>query len=137
MTRRIRQYLAWLLLALMLAGAGLAVARAEPADRAPYYVPFEPIIVPVFIDSRSSGLLSVQIQLEATSNAERAAIEAQRPRLIDAYTNALIRHARIHVDPLATVDVDAIAAAVAGATTATLDGVAPRVLIVEAMAQAA
>lgn len=137
MKSRFRGILEWTVLAAVLGGAGFAVARAEPLDQAPQYVKFEPIIVPVFIDNRSSGLLSVQVYLESTSSAERAFIEGRRPRLIDAYTDALIRHARVYVDPLAPVDVEAVQSAIHSATADEIEGTAPRVLILEAMAQPA
>jgi hypothetical protein len=135
MERRARQSIEWLLLAALLGGAGFAVARAEPAAPAPQYVKFEPIIVPVFIDNRSAGLMSVQVHLEAPGSAARAAIEARRPQLIDAYTDALIRHARLYVDPLAPIDIDRLAEAVRRATTA--EGMEAEVLVLEAMAQPA
>lgn len=137
MSRAFRQKVEWMLLAALLGGAGFAVAHAEPAEEAPQYVKFEPIIVPVFIDNRSAGLMSVQVQLEAASGADRAAIEARRPRLIDAYTHALIRHARLYVDPLAPIDVDALAAQLQATTDSVLDRREPRVLVLEAMAQPA
>lgn len=129
--------LEWLLLAAMLGGAGFAVARAQPVDQAPQYVKFEPIIVPVFIDNRAAGLLSVHLYLEAGSGSERAFIEARRPHLIDAYTDTLIRYARLYVDPLAPIDVKALAASIGAATAAEVPDTRPHVLILEAMAQPA
>ena len=136
MSRRLRNNIGWLLVAGLL-GGGLAVARAEPVDPTPNYVKFEPIIVPVFIDNRSAGLLSVQVQLDPREDGDRALIEASRPRLIDAYTHALIDHARLYVDPLAPIDVDALARRLGAATDATLDMATPRLLVIEAMAQPA
>lgn len=137
MKSRIRDFLGWLLLAAMLGGAGLAVARAQPIDQAPQYVKFEPIIVPVFIDNRSAGLLAVHVYLETADGRERAFLETRRPRLVDAYTDALIRHARLNIDPVTPVDVDGLQAAIADATRQTVGGKMPRVLILEAMAQPA
>jgi len=136
MKSRFRLIFEWTLLAATLGGAGFAVARAQPLDQAPQYVKFEPIIVPVFIDNRSAGLLSVHVLLEAGSGDERARIESRRPHLIDAYTDALIRHARLYIDPLAPVDVAAVAAAIEAANAAEVEQ-QPRVLIVDAMAQPA
>jgi hypothetical protein len=137
MKTRLRLIFEWTLLASMIGGAGFAVARAQPLDEAPQYVQFEPIIVPVFIDNRSAGLLSVHLFIEASSGEQRAMLESRRPRLIDAYTDALIRHARIHIDPLVPVDVSGLNAAIEAATQTEVTGASPRVLIVEAMAQPA
>lgn len=137
MKSRLRSLSQGLLLAGLIGGAGFAVARAEPAETAPQYVKFEPVIVPVFIDNRSAGLLSVRLYLEADDSKARARIEAQRPRLIDAYTNQLIRHARLHIDPSAPIDVPALTEALTRATAPVIAGEQARVLILEAMAQPA
>lgn len=135
MKKRLRLILEWALLATLIGGTGLAVARAQPVDSAPQFVKFEPIIVPVFIDNRSAGLLSVQVYLEAPNSATRATLERRRPHLVDAYTDALIRHARLYVDPAQPINVDAVAAKIDAATAMASDGNAARVLILEAMAR--
>jgi hypothetical protein len=136
MAGRLGRLANWTLAAALVGGAGFAVARAEPFDSAPQYVKFEPIIVPVFVGERTAGLLAVHVALAAKDSSTRARLDGLRPRLVDAYTHALIAHARLNVDPLAPLDSPALESVLAEATRNVTDGNV-RVLLLDTLAQPA
>lgn len=124
--------------------AGLAAAPviafassdAEPAEEAvPQYVKFEPLLVPIYIDGEADGLLAVRVAVQAIDDAERDALEAIRPKLIDAYVLSLIEHARLRVDPARPIDAQRLTAVLQAATRKASGSPNARVLIVEAAAR--
>ena len=94
------------------AALGFAVVRAEPVASSPTYLKFEPLIVPVYAEQGSAGLLAVRVVIEAADSNARQRLDHLRPRLIDGWTVALVDHARLHVDPARPLDMPSLAATV-------------------------
>jgi hypothetical protein len=134
MKGRFRRVCEWVLLAGFVAGASLAVARAQPAEP-PHYVALDPVVAPVYIDNRAAGLLAVRVSIRTDSAESSAYLQQRAPRLVDAYTSALTGYARLHVDPAAPLDIGEVEAVLERATARTVAAPGARVLIQEAMAR--
>ncbi|MGK2285418.1 hypothetical protein [Pedomonas sp. V897] len=99
-----------LLAAAPVAPAAQAARRTD--DGLAYnFVRFEPIIVTLFDSNRVTGLMSVTLALQVPTPEDKDAIEAQRPRFIDAFNAELSRLGRLHVRPDRPLDVDLLARA--------------------------
>lgn len=132
---RIARALSGLAAAGLIAGLGIAVARADTAPQPPAYVRFDPLILPVYVDQQAGGLLAIRLTVEATDPQARARLEALRPRLVDGWTVALVDHARIAVEPASALDVAGLAAISDGVARRIGGTDVARVLVVDVAAR--
>lgn len=124
-----------MLITLALAGfaAGPAQANAEkPKTEEGLYVRFEPMIVPVFADGRVAGLMSVTVNLQVKDEAAQKAIEAARPKFIDAIRTKLAGVAELWVDPRRPINVAQMRGALQQAIAPISAAWKPRLLVVDA-----
>lgn len=107
----IGRLLSLLLAVLLLAAPAQASGGGDGGDKdgAPTFVRFEPIIVPLFDDTRVAGMMSVTVTLQVPKPEDKDAIEARRIRYIDAFNTALMQLGRLKLDPRRPLDVRLLA----------------------------
>lgn len=128
-------------LPIALALAVLCVAPAQANAEKPkagdgLYVRFEPMIIPVFSDGRVAGLMSVTVNLQVKDEAAQKAIEAVRPKFIDAMRTRLAGIAELWVDPRRPINVTQMRGALQQAIAPISAAWQPRLLVVDASVRA-
>lgn len=128
----------WLaLLACLASGSpASAASKKEAPQDGPVFVRFEPIIVPVLEDNRVAGLMSVTVNLEVTSPADKDSIEAERVRYIDAFTRVLIQFGQVWADPYRPVNVNRMNAQLQQAASRIAGDIATASYVVDATVRA-
>lgn len=126
----------FLALALLLAAHPTAAAGGGGGTDAVLYVRFEAIIIPVFDSARVSGLVSVTVNLRVDRPEDKQAIEADRPRFINAYRLALAEVADLYISPRHPLQVTMIHQAIQRATDKLYPKHPAKALIVDASVRA-
>jgi hypothetical protein len=109
-----------------------ALAKKEDAAKAvPSYVRFKPIIVSTVYGPDVTGLLSVAISLSVVDQPAKERIEAQRPKLQDAFNRALFELAYLDIDPRRPVNFKILTTKLQTAADKALPGEKVRVLLTD------
>jgi hypothetical protein len=120
-------------LALLLAPPALA---ADTPENLPRYVGFPVIIVNTSDGLNYNGLFAAKVQLQVTGEDAREELEALRPQLQDALTQAMFRLGQLYIDPRKPVPWDRMLRELTGAVQRVSPKIPMRVLIMETTTRA-
>jgi hypothetical protein len=111
-----------------------AQAAANPAD-APQFVRMQPFIFSLVVDNQVAGIAQVTVGLQLLDPLQRDSVEAQRPKLRDAFNRTLIELGRLYIDPRRPIDSRMLATHLQAAANQTAPDAKLRVLILDASAR--
>lgn len=120
--------IACLLIALLLA---VPATAADTEENVPRYLSFPIIIVNTSDGLNHNGLFSVKVQLQVKGEKAYDQLEALRPQLQDALTQATYRLGQLYVDPRRPVPWARLMRELTSAVKQTSNGINARVLILE------
>lgn len=121
-----------LALALIIGAAPALAAETEAGKDANRFLRFKPIIVTLIQDDRPSGLVSVTVTLKLADPSQKDAIDAIRPRYLDAFTQTIMTLGQSHIDPRRPLDIPLLSSELQKAADRAAGGRKARVLIVDA-----
>lgn len=112
-----------------------AFAEEEKAGMGPWFVRFEPLLIPLLDETRVAGMMSITVTLQVPSAVDKDQIEAKRPKFIDAFNARLIRLGQLELDARRPLNIKLLATELQTAADKAYGKRGTRALIVSATAQ--